>query len=460
MSRVLLLNPPGKQLFLRDQYCSSVSKANYYWPPVHLLMQSGIISGEHEVTVLDAIIEKIPEDDCLARIGDLNPQCTVFVTGIASWVEDIKFAEKIKEHTGCLLIASGGLLLNKFRTVMERFDFIDAILMDYTSQAVVDYINGDYAQLHDICYRRGSEIIMAPASDLKEFSIPVPRHDLFPLNKYRLPHGRYRPLSSVLTNFGCPFQCGFCIAEQLRFKYRPVENVIPELDKLVSMGVREIFFKDFTFGIPRETSRRLCEEIISRWPKLSWICSSRVNTLDGDMLRLMKKAGCHTIQFGVESGNQEILDGNNKKITLEQVTETFSLCRSLGIKTLAHFILGLPGETEESLMETIKLARSIDCDYASFNLATPSPGTTLRERCLENNWLASDQEEYDSSRGYPVIETPLLSGEKLWKARNYALRSFYMRPSYIGKKLLGIRSLSDLTVLCREGLSLLGSIRG
>jgi len=111
-------------------------------------------------------------------------------------------------------------------------------------------------------------------------------------------------------------------------------------------------------------------------------------------------------------------------------------------------------------METIKLARSIDCDYASFNLATPSPGTTLRERCLENNWLASDQEEYDSSRGYPVIETPLLSGEKLWKARNYALRSFYMRPSYIGKKLLGIRSLSDLTVLCREGLSLLGSIRG
>jgi anaerobic magnesium-protoporphyrin IX monomethyl ester cyclase len=458
MGKVLLLNPPGKHLFLRDQHCSSVSKADYYWPPIDLLVLSGILSQEYEVQVIDAIIERKSESECFEIITREKPDVIVFLTGISSWLRDFSFVERAKEKTGCQTIASGGFLLSDWKRVMEKYPFLDAIIMDYTSESILSYLRGERENLFDICFRDSGKILSTPDQMLRKFTIPVPKHELFPLYKYRLPHGRYRPFSSILTNYGCPYRCSYCIAEKSNFKYRPVDNVIPELEWVRSLGVRELFFKDFTFGIPGGVARELCREMASRF-EFSWICSSRVDVLDETILRLMKRAGCHTIQFGVESASQDLLDDNEKKVVLKQISETFKLCRELGIKTLAHFILGLPGETEKSLRETVDFAKKIDCDYASFNVAIPLPGTTLRQRCLENGWLVSDQEELDSSRGYPVIETSFLSREKLWKLRNKALHSFYLRPGYIIKKLFQIRSLSDLLLLSRQGFSLLLSIR-
>jgi radical SAM superfamily enzyme YgiQ (UPF0313 family) len=325
--------------------------------------------------------------------------------------------------------------------------------MDYTSRYILDYLNGN-TELFDMCFRDGDDIIECPLKKDKVFEIPTPLHELFPLEKYRIPHGKYRPFTCMLTNYGCPYQCNYCISEKIDFKYRPLENIIPELEKLDKLGIREIFIKDFTFGIPADVVKGLCEEMITKFPKLSWICSSRVNVLDEEMLKLMKKAGCHTIQFGVESASQDILDSNNKKIKVEEIINMFDLCSRLRIKTLAHFILGLPGETEESLRQTIELAKRIKCHYASFNVAIPIKGTTLRERCEENNWIIGEEEELDSSRGYPVIETPSLTRERLWELRNYAVRSFYLRPSYVLRMLSYVRTPKDFFNLCKQGLSL------
>jgi radical SAM superfamily enzyme YgiQ (UPF0313 family) len=419
-------------------------------------MQSGILSAEHEVAVLDALIERINDAVALEKIRKFKPDCIVFITGISSWLEDFIFMQKAKEITGAVLIGSGGVLRERCKEIMEQHPFLDAVLMDFTSDSLLGYLKGK-EDLYDICLRRGDEIVLKPPQKLKEFSVPVPLHELFPLNKYRIPHGRQRPFTSMLTNYGCPYQCSYCIAERLDFKYRPWENIVPELEKLDCLGIREIFFKDFTFGIPAGVARRICEEMISRFHGFSWVCASRVNVLDEDMLKLMKRAGCHTIQFGVESASQQILDHNNKDVRVEEIVSMFELCSRLRIKTLAHFVLGLPGETEETLKQTIELAKKIRCDYASFNVAIPLPGTTLRERCLENGWLAGEEEELDPSRGYPVIETSLLSREKLWKLRNYAIYSFYLRPSYILRMLANVRSPQDLIDLCKQGVSLLSN---
>jgi len=454
MAKILLLNPPGTKLFLRDQHCSSVSKADYYWPPIDLLMLSGTLASEYEVTVLDALIERLNEETTLKRISENKPDFIVFITGTASWVEDLIFMEKVKKKTGAILIGSGGILKNDYQNIMERFWFVDAIIMDYTSKYILDYLNGAN-DLFDICFRQGEEIILKPFQDLKIFSVPTPLHELFPLKKYRIPHGRYRPFVSMLTSYGCPYKCSYCIAERIDFKYRPLDNIIPELEKIVSMGIKEIFFKDFTFGIPKEVTKVLCEEMVLRFPRLSWICSSRVNVLDEELLKLMKQAGCHTIQFGVESASQEVLDSHNKKIVIEEVIKAFNLCHKLGIKTLAHFILGLPGETEETLELTVELAKKIKCDYASFNVAVPIPGTTLRQKCEENNWIVGEPEEMDSSKGYPVIETPVLSREKLWDFRNRAIKSFYLRPYYILQSIRNTKNPHDFVRLVKDAYSLL-----
>lgn len=457
MAKILLLNPPGERLYLRDQHCSSESKASYYWPPVDLLMQSGILSQEHELAVLDATIEGLCAEEALRRIKDLQPDVILFVTGIASWLGDFNFMEKAYEVSGARVIASGGFLRSDYREVMAKYPFLTAVLLDYTSPSLLAYLKGE-RQLADLCIRENGEIVCTESKEKREFSIPVPRHELFPLEKYRLPHGRHYPFACMLTNFGCPYRCSYCVAQDIDYKQRSVENILPELDKIVSLGIREIFFKDFTFGVDKEITKSLCREIIDNYPGLSWICSSRVNVLDEEMLVLMKRAGCHTIQFGVESGSQELLDQNCKMITLAQIEETFALCRKLRIRTLGHFILGLPGETEESLLNTIAFAKKIKCDYASFNVAVPIPGTALRRSCEDNNWLVGNNEELDSSRGYPVIETPFLSRERLWQLQKKAVRSFYLRPSFILNKLVDVRSFHDLVTLFREGTALLGNL--
>lgn len=459
MGKVLLFNPPGDKLYLRDQHCSSVSKADYYWPPIDLIIQSGIISQEHDTYVLDAMIENLGPEQTLERITSFKPDSIIFITGIASWLVDFEFIEKAKEITGARLIASGGFLRHDCEDVMNKYPFLDAVLLDFTSDSILTYLK-DGNPAYDMCVREEDRIVRKPLGQNRIFNIPVPRHDLFPLDKYRIPHGKFHPFTSMLTNYGCPYQCSYCIAEDIDFKYRTVENIIPELDELALLGIKEIFFKDFTFGMPSTNAKELCQVMTRYNPKFSWVCSSRVNVLDEETLHLMKRAGCHTIQFGVESASQEILDDNNKKIQLAEIEDMFAMCRRLGIKTLAHFILGLPGETEESLNKTIEFAKKISCDFASFNVAIPLPGTTLRARCLENNWLIGQNEELDASRGYPVIETPLLSRESLWRMRNQAVKSFYLRPSYILKRLQDTHSPNEFFHLCREGISLLTSIKG
>jgi anaerobic magnesium-protoporphyrin IX monomethyl ester cyclase len=459
MARILLLNPPGKELYLRDQHCSSASKADYYWPPVDLILLSGILSQQHEISVIDAVVERMSEEDCTRKISEIKPEFIVFITGTVSWLADFEYMRKVKAKCNAVIIASGGFLRSDYKMAMERFDFLDAVIFDFSSSFILNYINGDYDGLRDMCIRHNNEIKIFPENRVKQFTIPVPRHELFPLDKYRLPHARMMPFTCVLTNYGCPYSCSYCIAEHINFKYRPVDNVLPEIGKIVSMGVREIFFKDFTFGVPRQVAWDLCDAFINEFPGLSWICSSRVDVLDEELLTQMKKAGCHTIQLGVESASQQLLDENNKQVNIEIIIKTFAICRKLGIRTLAHFILGLPGETEQSVIETIKLAKSIKCDYASFNVVTPVYGTSLRKRCIENNWLVGENDEFDSSNGYPVIETPYLSREKLWKLRNKAIRAYYLRPGFILRKLLDVRSFKSFLNLVQNGFSLLGTIK-
>ncbi len=459
MKKVLLLNPPGKKLYLRDQHCGSISKSYYYWPPIDLLILSGILSAGYELEVIDAIIEKSDEKRTLERILLFHPDFIIFITSFVSWTHDLDFMRKVKESINVRMIASGGILRTNYESVMNRYEFLDAVLFDFTSNHIKSYLENNLDDLHDMCYRADERIVKTSNSDEKQFDLPVPRHDLFQIKKYRLPHAKKNPFTSVLTNYGCPYSCIYCIAECIDFKYRSVENVMDELHFITSLGIKEIFFKDFTFGIPRQIAEGLCIRISAELPKLSWICSSRVDVLDEKMLRLMKNAGCHTIQFGVESASQYLLDEIHKSIDISKIEETFEICRKLKIRTLAHFILGLPGETEDSLRRTIAFSKKIECEFAAFNIYMPIIGTSLRSKCMDNHWIIDETEEFDPSRGYPLVETSELSREKLWEFRNIALKEFYLRPGYILKKLKGIRSLHDFKVDVREGFELVKSIK-
>ena len=457
MEQILLLNPPGDKLYQRDMYCSGVSKANYYWPSIDLLVLSGILGQRYDVTILDAIVEGLTPEETRRRIEQGEYHAIVFLTGVASWKQDFAFMAGIRKtsHPG-LIIGNGDVLLYDAERFLREYGFLDAILFDYTSPDILAFLGGEYDGISAMAFRRGGDILLRK-NDIRpvEFAFPVPQHEKFPLKKYLLAHGRRSPFTTAMTNFGCPFNCSFCPASVLGFKYRAVENIMEELRHITSLGIKEIFFTDFTFESRRENTLELCRRIVEEKLDLSWVCSSRANTLDEELLSWMKKAGCHTLLLGVENGDEELLQRYSKGVTKDQLGRAFALCQKFRIRTLGHFIIGLPGETEETVRKTIDFAKELDCDIASFNIAVPALGTPLREAALKNGWLQEDVLEFDASDSYPTLETPEFSRRQAWEWRNRAVREFYFRPSYIWKMAASTRSLNQWKILVLNGWAVL-----
>lgn len=460
MEKILLLNPPGDKLYQRDMYCSAVSKANYYWPAIDLLILSGILGEEYDVQVLDAIAERLNPENCLHKINREKYKAIVFLTGTASWKIDFEFMSRVKsEKKQSLLIGNGDILLYDAESFLNKYPHLDAVLFDYTSSDILDFLGNRREKISSMAYRNnGNIVIRKQPVRVLEFAYPVPHHHKFPLKNYMLVHGKRFPFTTVQTTFGCPFKCTFCVASTLGFKYRNVDNVMEELRNISSLGIKEVFFTDFTFEARKENTLVICRKIIEEKLDLTWVCSSRANTLDEELLTLMKNAGCHTILLGVENGDERMLQNYSKGVTKDQMRKAFSLCKKLNIRTLGHFIIGLPGETEETVKKTIAFAKELDCDIASFNIAVPALGTPLRETALKHGWLSENTLEFDASDSFPVLETPGFSKVQAWEWRNRAIKQFYFRPSYWLKTAFSSRSFYQWKVLILNGAAVMKNI--
>lgn len=448
---ILLLNPPNKNLSLRDQYCSFSSKSKYYWPPIDLLIQSGILSTKHDVVAFDAIVEKSTDNQCLEYIKKINPDIILAVTGVSSYCGDFSFFDKVKRSIETKIFLSGGFLLTEYEAIMKKYNFIDGVLLNFASKALLDFTENKH-QIQNLAYRVEGKIF-AEYSSMQNVSYPIPKHNLFNLSKYKLPHGKGGLFSCVITSYGCPYECKFCIAQNIKYRSRSIMDIVEEILFLKSLGVNEIFFKDFTFTVNKEYTKNLCLEL--KKLNISWICATRVDLVDDELIGIMKDAGCHTIQFGVETPTKNILEKYKDGISVEDIELAFELCRKHKIKTLGHFILGLPGDTEDSIENTIDFAKKIRCDYASFNIATPLYGTELRNECQQDYLLMKDNVELDLSSGDSIINTSYLSPDKLKRLKKKAYRNFYFRPTYILRKIIYVSSLKEFVVLLREGLGIL-----
>ncbi len=454
---LLLLNPPGDKLYIRDYYCSFSSKAAYYWPPQDLLVLSGILAERYEVEVLDAIADRVPEADCLERILSLSPKALVFTTGTATLKSDLELMRKVREaRPGVRIIASAGILKWIGRELLERHPFVDAALLDFTEPGLLEYLaEGCRRPLRGMLCRRDGALVASDEKPSPHFEIPVPRHELFPFRKFRIPIARKSPFSVVITSLGCPYRCGFCTAGAFGYRSRTVDNVLPELEHLAGLGVKEILFQDPTLSISTNRVIELCQKMIDRGLRFSWSCNADINSLNEEKIAWMKKAGCHTVSIGIESGDDAILKKYSKPISTDRIRETVGLLNKHKIAILGYFILGLPGETREMAEKTIRLARSLKIDVASFAIATPDIGTPLRQEAIARGWIPSDLETFDSTEP-PLINSGDMTRDEVWKLRRKAVRSFYLRPSFMLRTLGRVRSWRDLRNLVSNALSLLG----
>ncbi|MBO9319953.1 MAG: radical SAM protein, partial [Chloroflexus sp.] len=270
-------------------------------------------------------------------------------------------------------------------------------------------------------------------------TLPIPLHDQLPWQRYKVPIVG-GPYTFVLTSRGCPAGCRYCIKHvtyQSSVRHRSPHHVLQEMVMLKEMGMKHIHFEADLFTVKKEFVYDLCHTIIKEGLKLRWSCNSRVDFVDEDELRLMRKAGCFMIAWGLESGSEEILKRARKGTTVKRIEETIAASHRAGIMNWGYFIIGLPGETVETIQQTIALSKRLPLDIALFHIATPYPGTPFYYEAVANGWIRMNQwEDYDMY-SHTVLNYPHLSSSDLEYWAKRAAREWSLRPRPIMTFLKG-----------------------
>jgi anaerobic magnesium-protoporphyrin IX monomethyl ester cyclase len=455
--KVLLLNPPGDRLYIRDQFCSHVSKGTYYWQPLDLLMISGRLHADgYELAVVDAIAEDLSAEEAHARISAFEPDAILFLTGSDTVAEDLAFVAEAKRRGVRTAVGIGDVLREKGDPLLMRHPELDAYMTDFVTHGLSAYLAGRTDEAVNLTIRTDTGLKKNPAPrGAKTFTLPTPRYELFPLDRYRLPYNRYHPYATIITSTWCPFDCSFCPFASTPYVSREVDDVLRNLDEIRAMGLRQVHVADWTFAVNKKQAKAIVAGMLERGYGFTWSCLSRVDLVDYELLAMMKKAGCDLIEFGVESGSQAMLDRYSKRTSLEEIRRAFAWCRQLGLDTLATFVLGLPGETRESLQATLDLALEIEPTFCSFNAASPRMGTELRHEMVDAGMIEDRLDAVlDSSRSLPVFSTPELDAEEVASFRQHAIRRFYLRPSYVARRIKRVGSWVQLQNYLGNGLSL------
>jgi anaerobic magnesium-protoporphyrin IX monomethyl ester cyclase len=455
--KILLLNPPGDRLYIRDQFCSHVSKGTYYWQPLDLLMISARLHAEgHELAVVDAIAERLAPEETQRRIQAFAPEAIVFLTGSDSFAEDMAFVEEAKRRGVGTAVGIGDILREKSEALMVRHPALDACMTDFVTHGLSAFLDGRRDEAENMTVREGTTIKkIAAGTKPRYFTIPPPPYHLFPLDRYRMPYNRYHPYATIITSTWCPFGCSYCPFARTPYRLREPEDVLANLDAIHAMGIRQVHIADWTFAVDKRQAQAIVQGMLARNYGFTWSCLSRVDLMTRELMDLMKRAGCDLIEFGVESGNQAILDRYDKGTTVEEIRRTFGWARELSIDTLATFVLGLPGDTPETMQQTLDLALEIEPTFCSFNAASPRMGTELRHDMIEAGMIEDgDEAILDSSRSLPVFSTDQLAAQEVESFRRRAIRSFYLRPSYLARRLRRVGSFVELQNHLGNGLSL------
>jgi uncharacterized radical SAM superfamily protein len=453
--RVLLLNPPGREIYVRDYFCSKTTKSNYHFHPVDLLALSGTLAEEHSVSVLDCIAERLSPLEAKRRIDLVDPEAIVSLVGSVSWEEDRVFLAD-QARAGRRVFGIGDILHENQLDRLREEPWLEGILDDFTTRDVIHLLAGTTADVLRASWRQadGALCHRDESRSGREHRLPRPRHELFPSHGYRFSFARLTPFATVLTDYGCPWPCTFCVISTLGHSARPVEDVLEEIDALRAAGTHELFVADQTFGVRRERALQLCEEFKARGD-LSWTAFTRPDLADDELLGAMRSAGCHTLIMGVESADDAVLEACKKGYATEVVRGAFQRASEHGLRTVGTFVVGLPEETQDSLEQTLDLALELDLDFMSLNVAVPRFGTAFRADAIAAGLVDPEELVMDQSGATIALQTRALDRQEVDRMKRHMIRRFYLRPSWLWRRLRDVSGPRELFAQAREGVALL-----
>ena len=318
-----------------------------------------------------------------------------------------------------------------------------------------------------IIYKKDGKVIRNPPKEnIKDLDdLPLPARDLFPMERYIPLPNQYKklPLTNMVVIRGCPYFCSFCDQAGTGARRRSPQKVIEEIKECVERyGIKEISFWDDTMSYHKKWMKEFLDLLIKENLDLVWSCYAAVNTVDKEILQLMRLAGCWNIFYGYETAIEELAENiqtNKKNKNFERMKQVAKWTKEVGIEVRGSFLIGLPGETPELAKQTVQNAIELDPDYAQFTLVCPYPGTKLSKEIEAGKWgkfITRDLEEYQC---WNVTWLPdgYKNPKELKDMERYAFRKFYLRPSYIFKRILKIRTFEDIKRYAKGGTALVKS---
>lgn len=451
MTNILLINPPWTKK--GGNIWKSVSSC---MPPHGLAVLGALLEQEdHTVHILDTHAERIALDELPEVLKQRYKSIDyVGLTGSTMTIAlSYRTAEICKELFPNAKIILGGVHASSKPHESVQNPNIDFVVRGEGEYTFLELLTGKpLGNIKGLTYKEGEKIIHnAPREWIKDLDVlPMPAYHLLPMERYFPAVGSYKrlPAISMVTGRGCPGKCTFCYQPYgTLLRQRSPQKMFEEVMLLIEKyGIREICFYDDNFTTLKPRVREFCNLLIDHRVDITWSCFTRVDWADLKLMQLMKKAGCHQIMYGVESGSQKILDTIRKQTTVEKIREAVKIAKKAGIDIRAAFMFGNPGETEETMQQTIDFAIELNPDIAMFNIATPNPGTQMYAWAEKEGLLSTENwEQYDIAT--PVLNLPTVSREKVLEYYRKAYRRFYLRPQYILGRLAKLRTMADLRQL-------------
>jgi len=422
-------------------------------PPLGLgYLASSLRVAGHKVMLLDCLVKNIGVGKFRKILELHRPDLVGINTMTSYYTEAIRYVRAAKEMGIKTCLGGPHVSALTQRSLIESgADFILVGEADHSIVELADALEkgGDLSKIDGLAYWEKGKIRINPARKLIADLDSLPFPDWVQLNPNQYPyapHGAFVkrfPVAPIVTTRGCPFNCSFCASKcvWLRIlRFRNPKKVVDEIEMLYTKyGVREIHIEDDNFTSNRKHAEEVCKEIIRRKLDITWACPNgvRIDFLDRELLKLMKKSGCYLLALGIESGNQAILDKMEKHLDLSKVPGILRMIHEVGIETWGFFILGLPGETKQTIMQTIRFAKENEFDRAQFGILTPLPGSTIFEE-----W-AKGKTDFDWKKFnfYDLVYvTEGLKGEDLLRLQTKAYRAFYFRPKIVINLIKNIRA--------------------
>ncbi len=442
--KVLLIDPPGTA---KVYSTSKIKAATPVVPSISLATLAGALlkEGYKDVQILDLNISKNSDRD-IQRVMDTYKPNFVGITFVTPlFASACEICEKIKKDHPDVIVLGGGVHSTTLpKETLEKSKF-DLVVIGEGEETIIELVTGkNWSEIKGIAYKKDGKVFINPPRPLIENldDLPLPAWHLYDIDKYFSSYlnSRKNPVGPIETSRGCTFGCCFCskVIFGRSFRAKSAQRVIDELERMLKLGFREIHIWDDNFSTDMERAKLICDLIIKKGLKFPWNIFNglRVDRVDEELLFKLKKAGCYRVSIGIESGNQGVLDNIGKNITLEKVRNAVALIKKAKIECLGFFILGLPGETEKTMQETINFAKELKLDFAKTGIVSPFPGTPLYQqwekegRILSHNW----SDYIFHATGKLAYNHPNLSPETIWRYYNKFYRRLYLSPTFIWKR--------------------------